>query len=209
MRLLSLKPFFEALSTEKVRLKVGAIDFGTKRVGIAISDETRTFAFPLTNVDRKQPRMTEGSLIAFLKDLESICTKHRIGALVIGFPTHAKHSSTNKSQLTPLCTEILTVLSHAPTLLPMVRYMYLNRLFLHSRISFFEKFSLPCTLWSEYNSTVIARQLNREAHKSVQTFIKQKDEIAASIILQVAFVVILVMTVDDVNVCTCIIAGCV
>lgn len=110
-----MKLFFEAVKLENRRLKIGAIDFGTKHIGIAVSDETRNFAFPLVSFERKQPRMSEGSLKLLLRELENICATHKIGAFLIGFPVHPTNN-----ELTPLCSEILTLLSQAPTLSPAV-----------------------------------------------------------------------------------------
>lgn len=158
MRLLSIQNFFTAVKLDRIRLKVAAIDFGTKKVGIAVTDETRNFAFPLVHIDRKESRMAAESVTKLLKNLELLCISHKIGAIVIGFPVHPN------GQWTPLCNEILTVISNAPKLNP--------------------TFLLPCTLWSEYNSTVAARQFNRDARHSLRTFKKHKDIMAASIILE-------------------------
>lgn len=56
--------------------KILAIDYGTKRVGFAISDDTKTFAFGLSTQDNK-------SALAYLKQ---IVPKEKIDTIVIGMP---------------------------------------------------------------------------------------------------------------------------
>jgi putative Holliday junction resolvase len=51
------------------------IDFGTKRVGVAISDETNTMAFPYVVLQNNNELMRE---------IEKIVSKERITELVIG-----------------------------------------------------------------------------------------------------------------------------
>ena len=56
--------------------KILAIDYGTKRVGFAISDVTRTFAFGLSTQENKNA----------LTYVQQIVLKEQIDILVIGIP---------------------------------------------------------------------------------------------------------------------------
>lgn len=56
--------------------KVLAIDYGTKRVGFAISDDTRTFAFGLSTQDTPQA-------LAYIKLL---VPREKVDAIIIGLP---------------------------------------------------------------------------------------------------------------------------
>lgn len=58
--------------------RILAIDYGTKRVGIAVSDELQLIASGLITV-------AEGELLPFLRDYIS---KESVGTLVIGEPKH-------------------------------------------------------------------------------------------------------------------------
>lgn len=51
------------------------IDFGSKRVGLALSDESGGFSFPLTVINNS------GDLI---EEISQLCKEHDIGAIVIG-----------------------------------------------------------------------------------------------------------------------------
>ena len=94
-----------------------------------------------------------------------------IGGVVIGFPLHPV-----TKEITPLCVDILKILS----LSSMLRCKSAS--FSSSSLS---DFPIPCTLWSEYNTTVNARRSIRSFHnKNVRTFIENKDRVAASFILQ-------------------------
>lgn len=125
MKLMALTPFLRALPEKK---SIAAIDFGTKRIGIAISDETRCFAFPLTYINRSESaihhRMSTEAVSAMLDVLQSACREHHVGALVIGFPVHY-------GVITPLCKEILKVVTMGATLykVPMVVHYMITALF--------------------------------------------------------------------------------
>ena len=51
------------------------IDFGTKRVGIALSDEAGYFAYPYSVIKNDK---------YLLKNLEDICNKEKVGKIILG-----------------------------------------------------------------------------------------------------------------------------
>lgn len=57
-------------------MKILAIDYGTKRTGYAISDESNIFAFGLSTQDSKNN----------IHYLEKLIPKEKIGTIVIGIP---------------------------------------------------------------------------------------------------------------------------
>jgi putative Holliday junction resolvase len=59
-------------------MKILAIDYGTKRTGFAISDESKIFAFGLSTQE------TKNNLIY----LQQIVPKEKIDTIVIGIPKH-------------------------------------------------------------------------------------------------------------------------
>ena len=65
-----------------------AIDFGTKRVGIAVTDPLKIFASPLTTVN------TEGAL-EFVK---FYCKKERVETIVVGMPLKLNGEETHATQ---------------------------------------------------------------------------------------------------------------
>ena len=67
--------------------KILALDFGLKRTGMAISDDSKIFAFGLETVDSK-------SLMVYLKQL---FTKEKIEIIVLGLP---KRLNNEKAHIT-------------------------------------------------------------------------------------------------------------
>ena len=57
------------------------LDFGTKRLGIAVSTPDQGIASPLENYDRKNPRLDA-------KHLRELAEDYRIAGLVVGLPVH-------------------------------------------------------------------------------------------------------------------------
>lgn len=60
-----------------------AIDWGEKRIGLAISDETNTFSFPYKNLESKNQNKIIFELVNILCDM-------KIGKVVIGLPLNFK-----------------------------------------------------------------------------------------------------------------------
>lgn len=57
--------------------KIIAIDYGTKRVGLAIADSTLSFALPLTVLDNNN---------SLLSKIKAIVVEEEINFIVLGFP---------------------------------------------------------------------------------------------------------------------------
>ncbi len=68
-------------------MKVLAIDFGLKRTGLALSDDSRTFAFGLKTVESKN----------LMQELKQLVVKEKISTIVIGEP---KRLDTSDSHIT-------------------------------------------------------------------------------------------------------------
>jgi len=56
-------------------MRLLGIDYGTKRIGIALSDDKGEFAFPYRVVSNGKN---------LVEDIQSICNKESVGAIVIG-----------------------------------------------------------------------------------------------------------------------------
>lgn len=67
--------------------KILAIDFGLKRTGLALSDDTRTFAFGLKTVESRN----------LMTELKGLIAKENITTIVIGEP---KRMDTSDSHIT-------------------------------------------------------------------------------------------------------------
>jgi putative Holliday junction resolvase len=60
-------------------VRIMGLDLGDRRVGVALSDETRTLATPFKVLQRK-------SFAGLLYDLDQIIAAEAVSALVVGFP---------------------------------------------------------------------------------------------------------------------------
>jgi putative holliday junction resolvase len=58
-----------------------ALDFGTKAIGVALSDELQLTARPLTTLRRDKLKFVE-----VLERLAAFVTEHEVGRLVVGLP---------------------------------------------------------------------------------------------------------------------------
>ena len=66
------------------------IDFGTKNIGVAISDDNNQIAFPLKTVQNKD----------FFKFLDSLLKERKIEKIVVGLPLSLKMQKTQQTDLT-------------------------------------------------------------------------------------------------------------
>jgi putative holliday junction resolvase len=71
--------------------RVLAIDYGRKRIGLAISDELRTIARPLANLVRTNRRND-------VHRLKDTCKKHQIALIVVGLPLHISSEQSEMAQ---------------------------------------------------------------------------------------------------------------
>lgn len=60
--------------------RVLAVDYGEKRVGVALSDPTRTIAQPLLTLPRRAGKRPP------VQALLDLCTEHEVGEIVVGLP---------------------------------------------------------------------------------------------------------------------------
>ena len=77
--------------------KVVSIDFGLKRTGLAISDDSRIFAFGLDTVDSK-------NLMNFLIDLQK---KEQFATIVLGMPKRLNNEDSHVSENVRLLKDAL------------------------------------------------------------------------------------------------------
>lgn len=70
--------------------RIVALDPGTKRVGVAVSDEMRIIATPLPHIERKSWKSLLTSVQSVLKDFDAV-------ALVLGLPLESDGSESEMS----------------------------------------------------------------------------------------------------------------
>jgi putative Holliday junction resolvase len=71
--------------------RVAGIDFGTVRIGIAVSDRDRTIASPLENYTRRDPRQDAARF-------QRLVAEEEIVLFVVGLPVHLDGRESEKSQ---------------------------------------------------------------------------------------------------------------
>lgn len=99
--------FAERLGTS-VRL-IG-VDVGTKTLGLALSDVTRTIASPLETIRRTKFKADAELLLAHVK-------KHSVAGLVVGLPANLDGSEGPRAQSTRAFARNLNAISAIPILL--------------------------------------------------------------------------------------------
>ena len=62
-------------------MRVMALDFGTKAIGVALSDELQVTVRPLTTLRRHQLKFAE-----VLERIATLAAEHEVGTLVVGLP---------------------------------------------------------------------------------------------------------------------------
>jgi putative Holliday junction resolvase len=71
--------------------RVAGIDFGTVRIGVAITDPGQRFASPLENYHRRSPRLDEQFFVRLVDE-------ERIVGFVVGLPVHTSGNESQKSR---------------------------------------------------------------------------------------------------------------
>ena len=75
-------------SFEKPR--IFAIDYGSKRVGIAITDPLRMFAYPLTTIENSKN---------FWKELDKLIQEYQIDKIILGYPLKENGGRSSSTEL--------------------------------------------------------------------------------------------------------------
>jgi putative Holliday junction resolvase len=127
------------------------LDLGTKTIGVAVSDRLLNSATPLETLKRRKFGLDADALAA-------LCTKHEIGAIILGLPRNMDGSEGPRAQAT--------------------RAFALN---LSRRADFAD---IPIGYWDERLSTVAAERALIEADTSRKRRAEVIDAVAAGFILQ-------------------------
>ncbi len=77
-------------------MRVIGLDYGTKTVGVAISDETKLIAQPLVTIERKQANKLRQTYAA----IESIIVEQNVELIVLGNPKNMNNTEGERVQAT-------------------------------------------------------------------------------------------------------------
>lgn len=154
MKILNLQTFNRlVLHNHNTRMfKLIGLDIGKKHIGIAITDELKSIAFPFECYERKY---NEDAYFSHASTYFSkLIQDHKICGIIVGFPIM------DDGKAATLCNDIINFIQHLQIT------------------------EIPSTMWNENGSTVAARSYSRQFSNRKTVFVKNKDSLAASFILQ-------------------------
>ena len=76
-------------------MRVIGLDYGTKTVGVAVSDELMLTAQPYETIERKSP----GKLRQTLAEIERVITEYNCGRIVLGYPKNMNGTVGERAEL--------------------------------------------------------------------------------------------------------------
>lgn len=77
-RILPIRAFIGEVSSLHRYTKIGCLDFGTKCIGVAMSDETKQYSFPVGAIFVKQPPQAIESMTDLHRQLQLFSRKENI-----------------------------------------------------------------------------------------------------------------------------------
>jgi len=169
MKYLDLGSFFAKVLKPRRLGKLASLDFGTKHVGVAITDASRAFVVPHSTLARTKPpahRMSRTSVQTLGQNLQNVIDNEQICGIVVGLPL-------KDGETTLFCKEIVDVMLRMNCNLPTTTDNITNDIT-----------QVPFTLWDEYASTMDSRRLVAATSNKRSVYLKKKDSMAASVILQ-------------------------
>ncbi len=139
------------------RGRILALDVGTKRIGVAICDDSQTIATPKTIINRLSNKKDFESILQILQDTKAI-------AIVIGYPINLDDSNSAMAEFVKRFAQNLE--------------QFLQDNLQNSTI----KNEIDIFLFDERYSSFIARSLNHQSFSNSRK--KFLDDVASSIILE-------------------------
>ncbi|MDD6400165.1 MAG: Holliday junction resolvase RuvX [Lachnospiraceae bacterium] len=77
-------------------MRIIGLDYGTKTVGVAVSDENHIIAQPLLTIERKHP----AKLRQTYAQIESIIDEYEVGRIVLGYPKNMNNTEGERAEAT-------------------------------------------------------------------------------------------------------------
>lgn len=77
-------------------MRIIGLDYGTKTVGVAISDESQIIASPHITIERKHPT----KLRQTYAKIEEIIKEYEVGLIVLGYPKNMNNTEGERAQAT-------------------------------------------------------------------------------------------------------------
>ncbi len=194
MRIVELEIFHRLLcaSTASPALRYGklvALDVGTKRVGVAMCDETRRMIHPVDTWQRSVDKTLRYQDKSLTGKLQRLVESEGVSGVIVGFPLGLQE------EITPLCTDIVTLIQSLDCVYPKGGLManaiissVVEDVMVKEREGEKEGVvvspPMVATFWDERNSSVQARRLARTMSDRKAVAKKYKDSFAACLIME-------------------------
>lgn len=111
---LSLEEYFDLVQLKKMQnttsptaTRIAGLDFGSKTIGVAISDTSQTIATGLETIRRSKFKQDSARLL-------EIASEHQICAFIIGLPLHLDGSEGRRAQSTKAFARNLSQITDLP-----------------------------------------------------------------------------------------------
>ena len=73
--------------------RVMALDYGERKIGVALSDSLKIIAYPYKTIDRKKTP-------DYISEIKNIITEKGVGAIVVGYPLSMAGTETKQTKIT-------------------------------------------------------------------------------------------------------------
>lgn len=80
-------------------MKILAIDYGTRNIGLALSDDEQKFAFPYNTLTVSRQQLTVNTLDKIIKDIKNICQLEKVKQIVVGLPLNLSGDKTKTTDV--------------------------------------------------------------------------------------------------------------
>ncbi len=76
-----------------LKSRVMAIDYGERKIGVALSDSLQLIAYPYKTIDRKKTPN-------YMQEIKNIVKEKEVGAIVVGYPISMSGLETKQTKIT-------------------------------------------------------------------------------------------------------------
>lgn len=73
-------------------MRILGLDYGTKRIGVALSDKTATIASPLKTI-------SYDNITQVLKEIDDLCHEYKVDTIVLGLPKNMNNTYGEKANM--------------------------------------------------------------------------------------------------------------
>ncbi len=80
-------------------MKVLAIDYGTKNIGLALSDDEQKFAFPYRTLKVKFQKPNVKGAEKIIEDIGKICKSEKVKKIIVGMPINLSGEETKTTKM--------------------------------------------------------------------------------------------------------------